>query len=149
MDNNQDLLKGIARVGIKIGIGLLVLLLIIIFNQTVQIVNFMNTINPILGKATLVVLLVLFASLLMMPLVGFLRYKRGMEIPEDEDSQEFRDYLKQAQKNMLRNKYLKGENFRFDPEKDLKDEVVRAYGVLDERARTSIKDKATGVFLTT
>jgi len=149
MDNNQDLLKGIARVGIKIGIGLLVLLLIIIFNQTVQIVNFMNTINPILGKATLVVLLVLFASLLMMPLVGFLRYKRGMEIPEDEDSQEFRDYLKQTQKNMLRNKYLKGENFRFDPEKDLKDEVVRAYGVLDERARTSIKDKATGVFLTT
>ena len=149
MENNQDFLKGIAKIGIKIGIGLLVLLLIIIFNQTVQIVNFMNSINPTLGKITLVVLIALFASLLMMPLVGFLRYNKGMEIPENEDSQEFRDYLKQTQKSMLRNKYLKEENFQFDPEKDLKEEITRAYGLLDEKARTAIKEKATGVFLTT
>jgi hypothetical protein len=109
----------------------------------------MNTINPILGKITLVVLIVLFASLLLMPLVGFFRYKRGMEVPVDEDSQEFGDYLKQTRRNMLRNKFLKEENFQFDPEKDLKEEVIRAYGLLDEKARTSIKEKATGVFLTT
>lgn len=149
MENSKDLLKGVARIGIKIGIGLLILLLIIIFNQTVQIVNFMNTINPILGKITLVVLIVLFSSLLLMPLVGFFSYKRGMEVPVDEDSQEFGDYLKQTRRNMLRNKFLKEENFQFDPEKDLKEEVIRAYGLLDEKARTSIKEKATGVFLTT
>jgi hypothetical protein len=149
MENSKDLLKGVARIGIKIGNGLLILLLIIIFNQTVQIVNFMNTINPILGKITLVVLIVLFSSLLLMPLVGFFRYKRGMEVPVDEDSQEFGDYLKQTRRNMLRNKFLKEENFQFDPEKDLKEEVIRAYGLLDEKARTSIKEKATGVFLTT
>ncbi|MGM0396345.1 MAG: DUF697 domain-containing protein [Bacillota bacterium] len=149
MENNQDFLKGIAKVGIKIGIGLLILLTIIIFNQTVQIVNFMNSINPILGKITLVLLIVLFASLLMMPLVGFFRYKRGMELPENEESEEFQQYLQQTRKNMTKNKYLKQEGFQFDLERDLKEEVLRAYGILDEKARTAIKGKATGVFLTT
>ncbi|WP_422486454.1 DUF697 domain-containing protein [Gudongella sp. DL1XJH-153] len=149
MENNQDFLKGIAKIGVKIGVGLLILLLVIIFNQTVQIVNFMSSINPMLGNITLVLLIVLFASLLLMPLLGFLRYNKGMELPEDEESEEFKEYLQRTRKSLTRNKYLKQENFEFDGEKDLKEEILRAYGILDEKARTSIKEKSTGVFLTT
>ncbi len=149
MEKDQDFLKGIAKIGVKIGVGLLILLLVIIFNQTVQIVNFMSSINPLLGNITLVLLIGLFASLLLMPLLGFLRYNKGMELPEDENSEEFKEYLKRTRKNLTRNKYLKQENFEFDSEKNSKEEILKAYTILDEKARTSIKEKATGVFLTT
>lgn len=149
MENNQDFLAGIRKIGLRIVVILLLLLFLIIFNQTVQIVNFMNSINPVLGKITLVGLVIIFGSLLVMPLLGFLRYRKAMDLPEDEESSEFSEYLQQTRKNIMKNRYLKQENYELDKDKDLKKEILRAYEILDTKAKTTIQGKAKGVFLTT
>ena len=149
MEKENDFIRGIGKTLIKAGLVLFLLLLIVIFNQVVQIVNFMNGINPVLGNITLVFLVVVFAVLLLSPLLGFLRYRTQMELPEDESSKEYSDYLVNRSKVLSRNKVLREEGFSIDRDKDLREEVLRGYKILDDKGRTLIKGKATGVFLTT
>lgn len=149
MEKSEGTFQPILKIIMKIGIGLLLLLIIIIFNNVIQISSFMSTIDPLLGKITLGVLLVLLAALLLMPLISFFSYKKALPIPENESSPEYPAYLQGAKQRLLKNKHLKASGFEFSSEAPLKEELLRAYRILDIEARGFVKNKATGVFLST
>jgi len=139
----------VAKLFIKIGLGLFVLLLIIVFNQVIQIVNFMSNISPIAGSVTLFILVAILAALFLLPLISFFRYKQMPDLPDSEEGAEFEQYLKKVLYNIEKNTFLKKLGFKVDRQKSARDEVQRAYDVLDKRAKEIVKSKATGVFLTT
>lgn len=149
MEKPIDSFQPIIKTLIKVGIGLLVLLLIIAFNNVIQISSFMSGIHPLLGQITLVVLLLLLISLFLLPFISFLSYRKAMPIPEDENSPEFILYLKETRKRLQKNKYLKEIDFQFLEGPDLKDQIIRAYEILGKKSRVLVKSKATGVFLST
>lgn len=149
MEKPIDAFQPIFKTLIKIGIGLIVLLLIIAFNNVVQISTFMSGIHPMLGQITMAVLLLLLLMLLILPLVSFIRYKKAIPIPENENSPEYEQYLQTTRGRLLKNKYLKENQFAFSEEDEIKEEILRAYKILDKQSRELVKNKATGVFLST
>lgn len=149
MEKPIDTFQPIIKALIKVGLGLLVLLLIIIFNNVMQITSFMTAIHPLLGQITLVVLLLLLLSLLLLPIISFLSFRKALPIPEDENSPDFALYLQETRRRLQRNKYLKENDYRFSDEFDLKEQIIRANEILGKKSRELVKGKATGVFLST
>lgn len=149
MKKPVDTFQPIIKILIRIGIGLLVLLLIIAFNNVIQISTFMSGIHPLLGQITLVVLLLVFLSLLLLPLISFLSFKKALPIPEDENSPEFANYLQETKRRLQKNRYLREKDYQFSDESDLKDQILKAYEILGKQSRVFVKGKATGVFLST
>ncbi len=149
MESNQSMLKAFMPTLIKVGIGLLVILLIIVFNQVVQIVNFMSGIHPLLGTISLFVLIVILAILFLLPLVSFIRYKKMPELPQDENSNEYEEYLENILNRLERNKNLKELGYIVNRNNSIREEVEKGYLLLNNKSREIIKSKATGVFLTT
>ena len=121
MENNQSLSRTLTSVLMKVGIGLLVLLLLIVFNQVIQIVNFMSRIHPVLGSITLFILVVILASLFLLPLISFLRYKKMPELPSDEDGEEFEKYLIKVRAGLESNRYLRELGFRVNRDNPAKE----------------------------
>lgn len=149
MEKPVDTFQPIIKILIRVGIGLLVLLLIIAFNNVIQISTFMSGIHPLLGQITLVVLLLVLLSLLLLPLLSFLSFRKALPIPEDENSPEFANYLQETKRRLQKNRYLREKDYQFSDESDLKDQILKAYGILGKQSRVLVKGKATGVFLST
>lgn len=149
MEKPVDTFQPIIKILIRVGIGLLVLLLIIAFNNVIQISTFMSGIHPLLGQITLVVLLLVLLSLLLLPLLSFLSFRKALPIPEDENSPEFANYLQEVKRRLQKNRYLREKNYQFSDESDLKDQILKAYEILGKQSRVLVKGKATGVFLST
>jgi len=149
MEKPVDTFQPIIKILIRVGIGLLVLLLIIAFNNVIQISTFMSGIHPLLGQITLVVLLLVLLSLLLLPLLSFLSFRKAPPIPEDENSPEFANYLQEVKRRLQKNRYLKEKDYQFSDESDLKDQILKAYEILGKQSRVLVKGKATGVFLST
>lgn len=149
MEKPIDTFQPFIKALIKVGTGLFVLLLIIAFNNVIQISSFMSGIHPLLGQITLVVLLLVLLSLLLLPIISFLSFKKALPIPEDESSPDFTSYIQETKRRLQRNKYLKENDFQFSEESDLKEQITRAYEILGKQSRELVKGKATGVFLST
>lgn len=149
MEKPVDTFQPIIKILIRVGIGLLVLLLIIAFNNVIQISTFMSGIHPLLGQITLVVLLLVLLSLLLLPLLSFLSFRKALPIPEDENSPEFANYLQETKRRLQKNRYLREKDYQFSDESDLKDQILKAYEILGKQSRVLVKGKATGVFLST
>jgi hypothetical protein len=149
MDKSTGAFQPIFKTLARVGLGLLLILIIVALNNIIQISAFMSSIDPLLGKITLGILLALLAGLFLLPLVSFIGYKRALPIPENESSPEYASYLSALKARLLRNKHLKAMGFTFSDDKPLKDEILRAYSILDLQARGHVKSKATGVFLST
>lgn len=149
MEKPVDTFQPIIKILIRVGIGLLVLLLIIAFNNVIQISTFMSGIHPLLGQITLVVLLIVFLSLLLLPLLSFLSFRKALPIPEDENSPDFIHYLQETKRRLQKNRYLREKDYQFSDESDLKDQILKAYEILGKQSRVLVKGKATGVFLST
>ena len=149
MDKSTGAFQPIIKTLARVGLGLLLILIIVAFNNIIQISAFMSSIDPLLGKITLGILLALLAGLFLLPLVSFIGYKRALPVPQNEGSPEYASYLSALKARLLRNKHLKAEEFTFSEDKPLKDEILRAYSILDLQARGHVKSKATGVFLST
>ncbi|WP_128425707.1 DUF697 domain-containing protein [Gudongella oleilytica] len=149
MEKPVDTFQPIIKTLIRVGIGLLVLLMIIAFNNVIQISSFMSGIHPLLGQITLVVLLLVFLALLLLPLISFLSFRKALPIPEDENSPEFANYLNETKRRLQKNRYLREKDYQFSDGSDLKNQIIQAYEILGKRSRELIKGKATGVFLST
>lgn len=138
----------IARLSIKLLLGVVILFIIIVFNQSVQIVEFMSRIHPFLGNATILLLVIIFAVFILIPILSLLSYKALPELPENEESEEYIVYLSKLKSRLERNTFIKKNDFKFD-QSDLRTQIITCHSILDKEAKILINEKATGVFLTT
>ena len=126
-------------------VGLFVLLAFGIFvvNQTADVVRLASTISPELGTSVLVGLLVLYAGLLITPLVLYLRLPAPLVPPKTDQGAEFEAHLEALKRRLRANPQLR------DHPLATRDDVEAALLLLDQSGEEVVRAAAGGVFLAT
>jgi hypothetical protein len=125
--------------------SLLILLLFILFavNQTVQIVDLASRLNPMLGVVVLWTLLGIYAAVLLVPIIIFLRLPAPLRPPGNDRSADFPNYLKALRKRLTMNRHLAGRSLAG------RQDIEEALAFLNAEADNIIKSTASRVFITT
>lgn len=125
--------------------SILVSLLFILFaiNQTVQVVDLASRVNPAFGMVVLWALLCIYAVVLIIPLVLFLRLPAPLTPPKTEDSSDFPHYLDALRKRLSTNRHLVGRSLTG------RQEIEEALLYLNTEADKLISAAASKVFITT
>ncbi|MEM9328874.1 MAG: DUF697 domain-containing protein [Bacteroidota bacterium] len=117
--------------------------LIFLANQISGIYLLASGLNPLFGQIVLGLLIILFAGLILSPLVLVLRLPKPLKRPETEE--ELHQYKLVLLKRMQKNAILKEKGVILTTLEDL----PNAIAILDEESDRVIKSTASTVFLTT
>ena len=131
------------KIAILTSVAILLLFLTFAVNETVQIVQLAERMNPTLGAIVLWALLIVYAVLIFVPVFLFLRLPRSLVPPRSEASPEFDAYLTQLRKRFSSNPHLKGLGL------SNRQEVEKALAVLGGKADAIIQQAALNVFIST
>ncbi|HBH12965.1 MAG: hypothetical protein XD91_0074 [Clostridiales bacterium 38_11] len=131
------------------GIGLLLLLILIVVNQINQIFIAASTIHPAFGRLVTILLSMFFAVIFLVPLFGFLKLRKPLELPDETNSETYVKYLNALKKRLMRNSYIREANFTFDENLALLPQIEAAHEVLNQKTFKIIKESSSTVFLTT
>ena len=123
----------------------LVFVVMFVFNQTAQAVMLASSISPQFGKVVLFCLLGLYAIVIVVPVVIFVRLPKSLSVPADESSAEFQNYLEKLGRRLEKNSNLKELLGRLRT----REEIQGAMKLLDEQSTSIIKNRASAVFLAT
>ena len=125
--------------------SLLVLLFFVLFviNQTAQVVQLATHVSPIFGTLVFWTLVTLYAVLVLVPVVLFLRLPRSLTPPKSEDSPEFLAYLDSLTKRLASHELLRGTDLSG------REKIEEALAILNRRADEIIQKMASTVFLST
>lgn len=139
-------MKRLKTIGTFLAAGIALVFVLFVYNQTAQFVANVGGTNTPAGKAALFILLALYATLLLMPVLSFLRYRRTPELPAEENGAAYEAYLKQVAQNLNENRVLKAAG---EPAIESEEDILRGYATLNLEANAIIKKEATSIFLTT
>jgi len=137
--------KQIAYLLIPAGIFILIFFIIFVINQTANVVELAERVNPAFGQGVLYALLILYAVILTTPFIIFFKMPKILRPPEDELSAEYQVFLKKLRKRLAGNTYLADENVPLNSRED----IEKALKILNSKADELIKSTATTVFVTT
>lgn len=143
------MVKTIKKTATWLGTGFIVLLVVIIINQLHSVFIVTSAISINLGRIVTIILSVFFFGIFVMPIIGFMKMRKPLEIPDIEDETAYGQYLTTIKKRLVRNPVLKGKAYGFDEEKEVREQILSAYAVLDFEAENIIKEAASTVFITT
>ncbi|NLB22216.1 MAG: DUF697 domain-containing protein [Clostridium sp.] len=129
-------------------IGFLAFFLLIVVNQSIQLVNWGSSLHPWLGYFLIILVLVLFLGLIVYPIFSILKFKVMPEMPKNSSSPEYQVYIDTLHASVKNNKLLLQEKVSM-PGLDKEAELREAFTLLDDRSDVLIKKEATEVFLTT
>jgi len=135
--------KNISIILGSVSLFLILAFIIFLINQTAQIVNLVSGISPLLGQAVGWVLIMLYAALLIVPVIIYLKLPKALQLPVERTSPEFDLFIQKLGKRLKMNKYLQGislSNYQ---------DIEKAIKVLNKQSDILIKQNATTVFLTT
>lgn len=123
----------------------LILLFFVIFviNQTSQVVGLADKVNPGFGRIILWGLLMIYAVLILIPVVLFLRLPRSLPPPKSEDAPEFDAYLEALKRRLSSNPCLKGLDL------SNRQQIENALAILAGNADKIIHQAAATVFIST
>ncbi|MGH7265660.1 MAG: DUF697 domain-containing protein, partial [Candidatus Rokuibacteriota bacterium] len=138
-------MSGLARLALLVALLLLVCVAAFVANQTAQVVALASTVSPAFGRSVLVALLVVYAALVLVPILLFLRLPRALRPPADDQSPAFEAYVAEIGARLARHPDLLGHVV---PRGD-RAAVEAALHRLDTRAEEAIRSAATTVFLST
>ncbi|MDZ4133657.1 MAG: hypothetical protein U1E11_11040, partial [Dethiobacteria bacterium] len=124
-----------------------VLLIIFVVNQTNQVVSFSAGVHPLLGQIVLYTLLIIYAAVIILPLVAIFQRPVAMFPPEDLESEAYRIYLKRLTARLAKNPNLKETATPVSAD-DLPS-IEAALNELDNQADENIKAAASTVFIMT
>jgi len=134
-------------------ITVLVLLLIsfaiTMINQAVQLVNAATTLHPSVGRALLILFVILGLAAVLSITMILTKLDKPLEIPCDESSDEYNQYILKLKSRLIKNNYLKKSNFFWDNEKTDIESINNALSKIDEESQRLIKSSAAGIFTTT
>jgi len=135
----------LARLTLFAGVFVLVCSTVFVINQTAQIVALANTVSPTFGQIVLIGLLIVYALVILVPIVLFARLPRALRPPSDEQSPEYQVYLKQLGARLAPNRHLSGMGAQLGDRAG----IEAALKTLDAKAKGIIKATASTVFLST
>ncbi|HOD36136.1 MAG TPA: DUF697 domain-containing protein [Syntrophales bacterium] len=114
-----------------------------VINQTAQVVDLASRVSPLAGTVVLWLLVGLYAAVLVVTAVMFLRLPKPLIPPESEEAPEFPAYLKALRERLTVNPLLKGEDLSG------REQVERALAVLSRGCDDIIQKSAATVFVST
>lgn len=142
-------MKTLKRALFAISILVIIVFGLFLFNETTDFVARMHTISPQAGQISLIVLLVIYAILLLIPIVALFRYKKLPEYPETIEGPEYDAYVLQVKENLERNKLVRNEVEASAMDESAEEFIGRSYAALLPAANAVIKKEASSVFVTT
>jgi len=132
------------RVVALFGSGTILLsFIVLVVNQTAQVVQLASTVHPTLGTITLWTLVATYTTLLGVPVVLVLRLPSPLTPPESEQSPEFEAHLRRLGARLSSSPHLAGR------ELSRREEIEEALAVLGGRTDEIVRQAATSVFLST
>ena len=135
----------LARLAFFAGVFILVCSAVFVINQTAQVVALANTVSPTFGQFVLVGLLIVYALVVLVPIVLFARLPKAIRPPADDHSPEFQVYLKQLGARLALNRHLAGTGAKLDGRAG----IEAALKTLDTKANEIVKTTAKTVFVST
>jgi hypothetical protein len=133
----------VRNIAVLIGVLFLLIFVVIVLNQTVQIVETARAVHPVLGDALMWGLIFLYLGLLITPAVLWFRLPKRMSPPTAAEGSEHERFLSDFRRRLSRNPRLRGLPL------DSPTDIEAALQVLDRDARDAITSSASAVFLST
>jgi hypothetical protein len=133
----------IKKIGIALATFIIVVFALIVFNQTVQIVQSARAVNTTLGIGVMWGLIFTYSILLTMPAVLWLRLPKQIAPPKSVDGPEYDEFLANFKKRLLRNPRLCGLALNCSTD------IESALQILDNDADNVVTSAASAVFLST
>lgn len=135
--------KNLKTIFIVLSLLILVSVIVVVINQTSQLVASAANVTPLFGRILGWVLITLYVVLALVPVILYLRLPRALRPPEDQGSPEYQQYLHKLSKRLKKNKHLTGL--------DLSDqaELEKGLKILNDQADELIKKNAATIFITT
>ena len=100
--------RTVVRIALIGGLFILVGFVVILINQTAQLVALTTAIAPWLGSAVLWTLLALYAFCVTVPVYMLLRLPKPLRPPETDEGPEFQEFLDRLRQRLASNPHLGG-----------------------------------------
>ncbi len=125
--------------------SVLVIFFFVLFmiNQTAQVVQLADKVNPSFGHFVFWALLLVYAILILIPVYLFVSLPRSLTPPKSEGAPEFNRYLAALKKRLASNSHLKGL------ELSNRQHVEEALSILGKKSDEIIRQTASTVFIST
>lgn len=140
--------KTFQKIMILISISLIILFIVFVYNQFTQLYRNVSGFNENFAVALIALLCFIIVGTITYSLVTFLRYPRIEELPESPSDEDYKKHLVAVYNRLRKNRILKEEGFEWSEEIS-RDEVLRAYDILEEYSDSVITQNGNAVFLTT
>ncbi len=141
--------KGIKNTIALVGGGIILLLFIIVFNQLHQIFITTSAVNPTLGQVITIILGIIFASVFLIPIFGYIKLRKPLETPDETNVEGYNSYLIAVKSRLERNKHIKESEFEFDNSLPLVEQVESALKILHKETFSIMRETSSTVFITT
>ena len=128
---------------------LLISFVITMINQAVQLINTASTLHPYFGGAALIFFVLLGIAAVVSIAMILTKLEKPLEIPGDENSDDYKQYILKLKSRLIKNNYLKKSNYVWDNDKTDIESVNNALAKIDEESQRLIKTSAAGIFTTT
>jgi hypothetical protein len=135
--------RTLVRIALLMSAFVLVVFTVVVFNQSVQVIQFARGLHPLLGEAVLWGLVFLYSTLLLTPAYLWLRLPRQLEPPANADGTEYMTFLAGTRRRLSRNSRLTGQ------ELSTEGDIQAALRALDGETDRVVSDTASTVFLST
>jgi uncharacterized protein DUF697 len=131
------------RITLLMSAFVLVVFTVVVFNQSVQVIELARGVHPLLGEAVLWGMVFLYSTLLLTPAYLWLRLPRQLQPPAKTDGSEYATFLAGMRKRLSRNSRLGGRELSTDAD------LQCAMRTLDKEADRVVSEAASTVFLST
>jgi len=131
------------KVAFLASVFILFFFVLFVINQTAQVVDLASRVSPLAGAVVFWFLIGLYAAVILMTAVVFLRLPKPLIPPESEEAPEFPAYLKALRKRLSSHPLLKGEDL------SSREQIEQALAVLSRSCDEIIQKSAATVFVST
>jgi hypothetical protein len=135
--------KTLKRIFALLSLFIILVFGVFLFNQTAQIVQSARAVNVTFGHGVMWVLVFLYATLLLAPIVLWFRVPKRKSPPSKSEGPEYEQFMSDFRKRLTRNTRLRGVSLASA------DEIDAAIRLLDKHADDVIVSMAQAVFLST
>ena len=137
-----DFIKKLAILGV---LFLTVVFALFVINQTSQAVNLAANIHPLFGQIVLYTLLVVYAAVIVIPLVAIAKKPAALFPPAQTEGAVYEAYIKKLAARLKKNPHIK----ELEINSDNIESIEEALGVLNSKADDRIKSAAANIFIMT
>ena len=135
--------KTFVRITVLLSVLILVAFAVTALNQSVQVIQLAWGVHPLLGKAVLCALVVVYSALILIPVYLWIRLPKQLQPPTNTDCPEYVTFLAGMRKRLSRNSRLAGQELSNETH------IEAALRTLNRQADSIVSDAASTVFLST